>query len=737
MIKSISHRGRDMQQELRNDSSMKNSSEDSATCYTSVSTSNYNDGPTSESCSQKPSFCLVSPLICVVCAIFAFAGQIVIRSKEHGHGWLDQYLHLLSSSQKSILGFGVSILVGLIFGHFCAKETISWLPARGSIKDWKKQVSRGTGSALKFLSLFGIVVCIALQVTSQASFLNGGETFSVRILWGLSAIALLVTTLFIRYYERSKAKGEASPPFTKFTFALLLVIVASGFYLRGYDLANLPITLNQDNSGAGLFAMENLSERGWHLIGIGEFGIPKIAFSFLSISLMSFGKTVFGLRAVEVLFGTSMLLATYLFVWRSFDSHRLAALAAALLAAHAGHIHFSRHVMNIDPWAFATFGLFFLVHGVRSCRIWPLGLAGLFLGFSLQLYLSSRVLLFVTPLFLIYLWNGRRKVLRDLYLGWGLFALGGVIAIGPNLSDLYINYWAWEYSNRVGSTFFHIPTLYAVAAIYEVTTIPELLATQFESVLKLFQLSSDKSGQIHCAKPLFDLMIAPFMWLGLGVSITAWRRNPALSLCSMIFAMTLLVGQIFCSGVPYWPKLISVMLTGIIFIAIGIDRTCSALIDIVAYSMRLLGLDSLRTRAYLSSVAAIGLTALVMTDAFREWSLYYPIASSSHGPVEVAGRFIEKLPNNTKICGISESGAEIAVTRQEILFYSGSRVLQDFRGVSPQDAIGRCEPGPFVWLISVSQPELREALVGRYPNGNLIAHKGQAASPILWTFSSN
>ena len=80
---------------------------------------------------------------------------------------------------------------------------------------------------------------------------------------------------------------------------------------------------------------------------------------------------------------------------------------------------------------------------------WLLGLAGMALGFALQLYLSIRILGLVLPCFVAYLAVTRPKLLWERRWGVLLLVLGTVVTAAPNLADIVINQEMWQRSNRL------------------------------------------------------------------------------------------------------------------------------------------------------------------------------------------------------------------------------------------------------------------------------------------------
>jgi len=87
----------------------------------------------------------------------------------------------------------------------------------------------------------------------------------------------------------------------------------------------------------------------------------------------------------------------------------------------------------MDPWALQLWAWFLLVDGLRGRRRGSFAWAGLLLGLSLPLYYSARLGLIITVLFLAWVFLTRRAWVTQHLAGLGLLALGGVVALGPNL----------------------------------------------------------------------------------------------------------------------------------------------------------------------------------------------------------------------------------------------------------------------------------------------------------------
>jgi hypothetical protein len=644
------------------------------------------------------------------------------------------FLDLVSMESQKSLGLAISLLAALIFGVAARKSEFIWLccnpirePGLGCLS--KRSLMRASIPAILFLaSLASFIISNHTYISS-----NANELFKSTYLWWASVL-LFVLGLFATWgLERSKCGFESSPSFTRWNYAAIFIITLIAGIARFYKLEEIPAEVNMDHVGAIWYSQMAPDPSSWFIPGLGNFNIPAVAFAFLKMAVWFTAPDLFGLRLSEAIFGILMVLASYLLCWRCFDSHKLATLCATLLAVHAGHIHFSRHIANIDPWTFALFAITALTHGVRSNRIWSLGTAGLLFGVSVQLYPSARVIIFTIPIFLLYLLKNRKIALTGLYLGWSVFFIGILVAIGPNFADIFVNYGHWKASNRADESLLSLNFLCANHQAGSSETVVPLIVRQFTAPLYAFQAAMDASGQIRYQKPLFDLIIAPFLWLGLGSSIAAWWRNPAMAFMLILSAISFMLGQVLQINNPYWPRLIFFMFGGCLWIALGVINLSEACVDTIEWLTR--KSRSLRrcTLDIISSILLVSVTALVFVVGWRQWAGYVSSVRVIASPHSMVGQWIYRLPENATVCGV-QSRYGIFVGNQMIPFFAQSRLTKAFTTTPAAEAASLCGPRPFGWIVPLDQSDLKDRLAAIYPEGTLTTHNSYTGEISFWTF---
>jgi hypothetical protein len=308
-----------------------------------------------------------------------------------------------------------------------------------------------------------------------------------------------------------------------------------------------------------------------------------------------------------------------------------------------------------------------------------------------------------------------------------------IISWGPNLVDIYYHYSAWASSNRIGDSLVNTAFWHQIFSDIATFNANSPFLDRVEKALLMFQLYADVSGQSSAGRPLLDVLIAPLIWIGIGASLPQALHRPGVAFVLILFITTIIFGQVLIGSVPYWPKIISVMLASSILVAIGLRVTSSAFAEIVRGVARMTTSDPHRAYRGIAAIEVLAFVGLLSVVGFREWTNFYRNASGLAGPVEKLGRLVEKLPKNVKVCGRLSPG-ETSINRKEIQFYGYRRELLDLTNLTLDDAIQRCSPGPLFWIVSFNQSELRDRLTQHYPHGRLTTHQGQH-SILFWTFT--
>ncbi|MFZ1505944.1 MAG: glycosyltransferase family 39 protein, partial [Anaerolineae bacterium] len=539
-----------------------------------------------------------------------------------------------------------------------------------------------------------------------------GEDGSVQAIWLLSILLFLASQTPWQLLRRAGGATRRIWPAraTLFNLLILVVILSAAFWLRVNRLEIIPYDFHGDMASYGIQGREIIMGNQWRLFQEGWANIPMIGYLPTAAAMALFGNNLFGLNMSAVIAGMLSLLAFYLFIWRLFDSPRLALLATALVAINVPHIHFSRLAAYMDPWPFNLFALFLLVDGLRARRNFSLALAGVLLSFGLQMYYSGRVVLFIIAGFLLFALLFRRDWIKGNLIGLTLMALGLLIGLGPSLIYFARNQDALVERSR--SVFLFYPAVMNhLMGKYGVTTPWAVFLEQTRLSLLMFHVSADSSTQFGYRHPMFSSAISPLIALGFGYALRRWR-TPGAALALIFWVLNLFIGSILTGDAPFWPRLVGMTFAGAWFAALALDRLGHEGCALVPLRWRrLLGREG---------YALVPLLVILTLVGWQDWNLYRETVKIAARPQTLIGRYLRDLPTDIAACDFAD---EYALQVRETAFLAWPRPLIDLPTEAPNGLIESCPGPPFVWIVYPHQPTRLSAITSRWPNGVLEEHR--------------
>ncbi len=563
-------------------------------------------------------------------------------------------------------------------------------------------------------------VAAAPFLLSMVLFWRRGEDAAVRWLW-LAGLVLFLggQVIWPAILRVAGPEGERSPRFRWVHVVILLAILGAGFWLRFNHLAVIPSDFHGDMASHGLQAREWLAMAEKVIFREGWANIPMKAFIPAAISLKLFGNDLFGLNMSAVIDGVLVLLAFYLLVWRLFDSHRLASLATALLAINIPHIHFSRLAEYMDPWPFMFFAVFFMVDGLRGRRLQSLALAGVLMGFGLEMYYSARVIAPILMVALVYLLIVRRQWVTSNRFGLFLLVTGILFALGPSLIYFAQNREAFVERSRAVWLFYE-PVMTHLKGKYHVETAWQVLVEQTRISLLMFNHSIDSSTQFGFPHPMFSSLLSPLVLLGFGYGVRRWR-HPALGLNLIWLSLILVMGGILTGDAPFWPRLIGILPAAAVFAALVLDRLWATIVQAIP------------TRRPETVNAALGVAALALLAyaGWQNWQLYFDTVQNNARPQARIGRYLASLPPEIAACDFADP---YALDIRETAFQAYPRALFDIPRDAPEGLMERCPGPPLVWIVYPAYQSRLADLEARWPGGTVEEHKAQDGNLVFTSY---
>lgn len=198
---------------------------------------------------------------------------------------------------------------------------------------------------------------------------------------------------------------------TKIRILILVLILCLAFFLRFYNLGNIPAGLHADAASQGYNAF-SLLQTGKDRYGqslpilFRAYGYyqPPLYTYLTVIPVAIFGNSQFSAHFISALSGFILVAITYLFVLELFKKNQarfvLALIAALVLAMTPWSVFFSRLAVeaNLGLLLFVT-SLLLFIYSLKKTYILPI--ASLILGISTHAYYSERLIAVIfLPVFL-------------------------------------------------------------------------------------------------------------------------------------------------------------------------------------------------------------------------------------------------------------------------------------------------------------------------------------------------
>lgn len=469
------------------------------------------------------------------------------------------------------------------------------------------------------LSLFATFTLILFQKFTRVNYIP------VLSLWLMSAFC------YVAAFSGSTFTWERWKEWLKqhrYEILAVALVTAVGAAIRFYQLGSIPRVMDGDEGRIGMFAQTTPGGDLSNPFALWE-NFGALYLQIVNVFIKILGPTPLAIRLLPAISGTLAIPALYLF-GRQVAGHRIALIAAVILAFSHTHIHFSRigSVAYIHGTWLAPLEMYFLFTGLQKRSSWRAAVGGVILALHFSVYLTAQVM---TVLILVYmlvafflLRSWFRPALRQAAAFWG----GFLLIVFP------LAYYAWshpnEFFNRLGEngtfqTGWLVKTMAATGhSAFQV--LGERVIHAFLSLI--YYPTLDFYGS---PVPMLTLKVAALFLLGLGISLWRTRSPGYLLLNGFFWASTLAVGIFAIPPAADSYRMLMVLPVALLMAAIGIDQV-----------LELLGMGwkTYRT-AYTFATGAIILSLFV----FNMWTYWGDFAGQCRYGVDTVGRFASYLGN--------------------------------------------------------------------------------------------
>ena len=306
-------------------------------------------------------------------------------------------------------------------------------------------------------------------------------------------------------------------------FAPILLILLLAFALRVYALTETPPGLTHDEANHGREALDILDGVLLFYFPLNYGSEPLYSYTVAGAMLL-FGKSLFSLRLVNVVFGVAVIGAAYLWASRAFD-RRMGLLTAVLLTLSFWPLAGSRQALRAGMLPFFMMGAVWFFWQIVEKRDAPtsqktnwgaaIGL-GICVAIMLHIYLAARVAWLIFPLFLVYLAVAHRSKLPQAWLP----TLIGLGLAGILVTPMFI------YLQRYPYALTRLDMLDGPLQQITAGNFRPILGNAGDALLAfIWPGFGDRFLAYNIpGRPVFDALTAVFFLIGLLVSAWRWKR---------------------------------------------------------------------------------------------------------------------------------------------------------------------------------------------------------------------
>ncbi len=542
--------------------------------------------------------------------------------------------------------------------------------------------------------LAGAGGCYALSIIVYLAY---GENPLMQLLW-LASVGLLIIPLW-----RRAGSQTDSPPIARWEWVLVALLTGIGFFLRYWQLTEIPSHVDNDVSLMGSYGLDLLQSNNYNWIGF-SYSEHLLSYDQLTAwSMRLFGENHYGVVMRSVLFGTASLPLVFLLGREMFNT-RVGLIAMALQTIEYTPIQFSRILFGPSATFFALLVFYLLYRGLRTRkRLW-FALAGAATGLGLLFYDSGRVIPLITLGILGWQLVWQRETVRANFANWAFYSAGALVSFGPMLAFAFLNF--SEFNGRGNTVALWAPDIWQHSVNkYAAASAGDVLLAQIQRTFLTFHYYGDGSPHFTFPKPMVSALTATLLILGLGYCFSRIRQTRYFILAAWLL-LTLVMGGVLTYDPPYWPHL-TVALPAVALIAgLAADRLINALMP-SSEATGGLGRDI---------ILFVGLSALIFT-AVNNWQVYYAHVKNNAGPRVRVARYINSLPEGYTVYFVHDD-----LDWSEYTF----RFLN--RGVPGEDATIEgleTQPPPLdkpLLFILIQHQESLPQLQGHYPTGTAVEH---------------
>ncbi|MBI5349825.1 MAG: glycosyltransferase family 39 protein [Chloroflexi bacterium] len=489
-----------------------------------------------------------------------------------------------------IVGVVLFIIGGVLFvraaHRWTIKEESHELPKEETTTRWRDGF-RATGGLL--------VVAVALESFLLWRLSLRDYNLLSPILWVITIVLILMAM-----WRWDRLNGRASslaPRLDRFDVYAILAILAAGFVINAYQIANVPNIMMGDEGDwfttAGAIAVGEYNPP-W--FGFGVYSFPVLSSIGAGWAMKVFGVSLWGWRFASAFSAVLTVIPLYA-LGREMFNRQVAIVASLIMIATPYFIAFARLGYNNSQSLLpVVLALYFLFVGFKRGSWFYLACAGVIAALGFYTYTAARLAVLVALFYFLYLFLSRQQKLKQLIILGVIFSLGflGTVlpfliygnAIAPHLGQfkmlesLWVNsdyapglYPDQSYVKQITPTEVEGATLY-----WDWRLAPHLLSRGIARSIMVFNIDSIVTEHFIAAPLAGPAIMAALYILGLALMLSVWREGRG-ALLILWFVLGLMSLSIFNTFPPRHAHLVPLIPVVALFAAVGLVTITNAVVE--------------------------------------------------------------------------------------------------------------------------------------------------------------
>lgn len=218
----------------------------------------------------------------------------------------------------------------------------------------------------------------------------------------------------------------------------LAIIIVVAFFLRAYNIENVPAGVYPDEAVNGTDALvaNETGEYKWFYTN--NFGREGLFIILIAWAFKIFDVSIFALKFPSIILGTLTVLGVFLLGLELFRSWRVGLIVSYLTAFSFWAINFSRIAFRaVMMLPILIFSFYFIFRGWRTEKYRDFVFAGLIFGLGFHTYIAFRIAPLILIILLLALLIEQRNFLRRFWKKMAVFCVCAFISASPLLFDFY------------------------------------------------------------------------------------------------------------------------------------------------------------------------------------------------------------------------------------------------------------------------------------------------------------